>query len=89
MRSLPRASQGSSNATTLMMCSFNKTVSITASVSFLYSTKCNQIFIFNNFILEKNTEVITIFIGLTPAELVTSELLATVKCYMINSGLII
>jgi len=46
MRSLPRASQGSSNATTLMMCSFNKTVSITASVSFLYSTKYNQIFSF-------------------------------------------
>ncbi len=46
MRSLPRTSQGSSNATTLMMCSFNKTASITASVSFLYSTKCNQIFSF-------------------------------------------
>jgi hypothetical protein len=32
---------------------------------------------------------ITIFIGLMPAELVTSELLAAVKCYIINSALFI
>ena len=46
MRSLPLASQGRCNANTLIMCSFNKTVPITASVSFLYAKKYNQIFSF-------------------------------------------